>query len=42
MFGYEMSAYDKKVYEEQLKDFLPERLKYGKRRDYLHSGSSDL
>ena len=24
MFGFERTAYDKKVYEEQLKDFLPE------------------
>ena len=26
MFGYEMSDYDKKIYEEQLKDFLPEKM----------------
>ena len=26
MFGYEMSEYDKKVYEEELKDFLPETI----------------
>lgn len=26
MFGYKMSEYDKKVYEEELKDFLPENI----------------
>lgn len=26
MFGYEMSDYDRKVYEEQLKDFLPDKM----------------
>ncbi len=26
MFGYEATAYDKKVYQEELKDFLPEKI----------------
>ena len=26
MFGYERSEYDKKVYEDELKDFLPETI----------------
>lgn len=26
MFGYQMSEYDKRVYEEELREFLPSRL----------------
>ncbi len=26
MFGFQLTAYDKKVYQEELKDFLPENI----------------